>query len=386
MWRRPSARRCRCWNPARPPARWPRRSSAARDGVGDVLAFDMGGTTAKLSLVDDGEPLVAYGFEAARQKRFIEGSGLPIRISTIELIEIGAGGGTIAHRDEIGLLKVGPDSAGSEPGPACYGRGGTEPTVTDADLLLGYLNPDFFAGGTMQIDWRAAADAMASLRRRSVCRPRPPCRHPRRRQREHGGRGARAHRRARPRPAPLRAALHRRRRAGARLQCRAQARHQAADLPAVAGGRLGARPAGGAGARRPRGDGRHPPRQGQLAALEAAFRRLEDEARAVMADTGLQLDGARIDRLADGRSSARASTSSYRCRPAPTTTMPSPPPAGRRLRARLPREVRPHPARRPGGVHQYAVSVRAPCPAGKIAELLAPPARRAAGRQGHAPA
>jgi N-methylhydantoinase A len=95
----------------------------ARDGVYDLLAFDMGGTTAKLSLVDGGEPLVAYGFEAARQKRFIEGSGLPIRLSTIELIEIGAGGGSIARRDEIGLLKVGPDSAGSEPGPACYGGG-----------------------------------------------------------------------------------------------------------------------------------------------------------------------------------------------------------------------------------------------------------------------
>src|SRR5438477_5132783 len=127
-------------------------------GLDRVLAFDMGGTTAKLALVDDGEPLVAYGFEAARQKRFIEGSGLPIRLSTIELIEIGAGGGSIARRDEIGLLKVGPDSAGSEPGPACYGRGGTAPTVTDANLLLGYLNPDFFAGGTLRIDAGAAAD------------------------------------------------------------------------------------------------------------------------------------------------------------------------------------------------------------------------------------
>ena len=133
----------------------------ARDGVADLLAFDMGGTTAKLSLVDDGEPLVAYGFEAARQKRFVEGSGLPIRLSTVELIEIGAGGGSIARRDEIGLLKVGPDSAGSEPGPACYGRGGTAPTVTDANLLLGYLNPDFFAGGTLTIDREAAARAIA---------------------------------------------------------------------------------------------------------------------------------------------------------------------------------------------------------------------------------
>jgi N-methylhydantoinase A len=135
----------------------------ARDDVADLLAFDMGGTTAKLSLVDNGEPLVAYGFEAARQKRFIEGSGLPIRLSTVELIEIGAGGGSIARRDEIGLLKVGPDSAGSEPGPACYGRGGTAPTVTDANMLLGYLNPDFFAGGSIAIDLAAAERAVAGL-------------------------------------------------------------------------------------------------------------------------------------------------------------------------------------------------------------------------------
>ena len=97
----------------------------ARDGVNDLLAFDMGGTTAKLSLVDGGEPLVAYGFEAARQKRFIEGSGLPIRISTIELIEIGAGGGSIARVDEIGLLKVGPTAPArsrARPATAVAGR------------------------------------------------------------------------------------------------------------------------------------------------------------------------------------------------------------------------------------------------------------------------
>ena len=129
----------------------------------NLLAFDMGGTTAKLSLIDDGEPLVAYGFEAARQKRFTEGSGLPIRISTIELIEIGAGGGSIAHADAIGLLKVGPQSAGSEPGPACYGRGGLEPTVTDANLMLGYLNPDYFAGGTLTIEVEKAQRAIVTL-------------------------------------------------------------------------------------------------------------------------------------------------------------------------------------------------------------------------------
>jgi N-methylhydantoinase A len=133
------------------------------DGGAHVLAFDMGGTTAKLSVVDDGRPKIAYVFEAARQKRFVEGSGLPIRISTIELIEIGAGGGSIARLDDVGLLKVGPESAGSEPGPAAYGRGGTAPTVTDADLLLGYLNPEFFVGGTMSIDMAAVRRAFAPL-------------------------------------------------------------------------------------------------------------------------------------------------------------------------------------------------------------------------------
>jgi N-methylhydantoinase A len=136
---------------------------AGLDRAADVLAFDMGGTTAKLSLVENGAPLVAYGFEAARQKRFVEGSGLPIRISAIELIEIGAGGGSIARRDEIGLLKVGPESAGSEPGPASYARGGTSPTVTDANFLLGYLDPGFFAGGTVPIDVGAAEAAIAGL-------------------------------------------------------------------------------------------------------------------------------------------------------------------------------------------------------------------------------
>jgi len=133
------------------------------DGGAHVLAFDMGGTTAKLSVIDDGRPTVAYNFEAARQKRFIEGSGLPIRISTLELIEIGAGGGSIAHTDAIGLLKVGPRSAGSEPGPAAYGRGGVSPTVTDADFLLGYLDPEFFAGGSMAIDMTATERAFAPL-------------------------------------------------------------------------------------------------------------------------------------------------------------------------------------------------------------------------------
>ena len=134
-----------------------------QDGRGDVLAFDMGGTTAKLSLIEGGRPLIAYSFEAARQQRFAEGSGLPIRISTVELIEIGAGGGSIAAIDPLGFMKVGPRSAGSEPGPVAYGRGGTEPTVTDANLVLGYLDPDGFAGGKVAIDRAAAEAAIARL-------------------------------------------------------------------------------------------------------------------------------------------------------------------------------------------------------------------------------
>ncbi len=132
-------------------------------GLERVLAFDMGGTTAKLALVDDGEPLVAWGFEAARTKRFLRGSGLPIQIATVELVEIGAGGGSIARPSELGTLQVGPASAGAQPGPVCYGRGGTEPTVTDADLEMGYLNPDFFLGGTMRIDPGPAEAALAGL-------------------------------------------------------------------------------------------------------------------------------------------------------------------------------------------------------------------------------
>jgi N-methylhydantoinase A len=132
-------------------------------GLDRVLAFDMGGTTAKLALVDDGEPLVAYGFEAAREKRFLRGSGLPIQIATVELIEIGAGGGSIAHKSELGTLNVGPESSGAQPGPACYGRGGTEATVTDADLTLGYLNAEFFLGGAMKIDGAATKAAFGTL-------------------------------------------------------------------------------------------------------------------------------------------------------------------------------------------------------------------------------
>lgn len=132
-------------------------------GRPNLLSFDMGGTTAKACLIDGGEPLVAADFEVARVYRFKRGSGLPVRVPVIEMIEIGAGGGSIARVDSLGLLKVGPDSAGAEPGPACYGRGGTLPTVTDADLTLGYLDPRFFLGGRMALDLAAAEAAIAPL-------------------------------------------------------------------------------------------------------------------------------------------------------------------------------------------------------------------------------
>ncbi|HEY6411511.1 MAG TPA: hydantoinase/oxoprolinase family protein, partial [Ktedonobacteraceae bacterium] len=129
-------------------------------GQAELLSFDMGGTTAKFCVIDRGQPLLAYEFEVDRRYRFKKGSGLPIKVPVIEMIEIGAGGGSIARIDPLGLLKVGPESAGAEPGPVCYGRGGTEPTVTDADLVLGYLDPDYFLGGRIHLDLAAARQAI----------------------------------------------------------------------------------------------------------------------------------------------------------------------------------------------------------------------------------
>jgi N-methylhydantoinase A len=123
-----------------------------------MSSFDMGGTTAKSCLIVDGQPRMAPEFETARVWRFKKGSGLPLRTPVIELIEIGAGGGSIASIDALGILNIGPHSAGAQPGPACYGRGGALPTVTDADLVLGYLDPHHFLGGTMTLD-RGAAEA-----------------------------------------------------------------------------------------------------------------------------------------------------------------------------------------------------------------------------------
>jgi N-methylhydantoinase A len=132
-------------------------------GQQNVLSFDMGGTTAKICVIDGGRPLIAQSFEVDRIYRFKKGSGLPITIPVIEMIEIGTGGGSIARVDRLGLLKVGPDSAGSNPGPVCYGRGGSEPTVTDADLVLGYLDPGYFLGGKMALDLAGARAAIAEM-------------------------------------------------------------------------------------------------------------------------------------------------------------------------------------------------------------------------------
>ncbi|GGF49190.1 methylhydantoinase [Aliidongia dinghuensis] len=133
------------------------------EGIDRVLAFDMGGTTAKSCVSIGGTPAITHVFEFARVRRFKRGSGLPAVSPSIDLIEIGAGGGSIARRSALGLLQVGPDSSGSEPGPACYDLGGTQPTVTDADLVLGYLDADNFLGGTMKLSNSKALDALAAL-------------------------------------------------------------------------------------------------------------------------------------------------------------------------------------------------------------------------------
>jgi N-methylhydantoinase A len=132
-------------------------------GESELLAFDMGGTTAKACLIEGGRPLLAREHEVARVHRFARESGLPLRVPVIDLIEIGAGGGSIAHVDQFGLPRVGPQSAGAEPGPACYGLGGREATVTDADLVLGYLDPRYFLGGDLVLEVSAAHAALNGL-------------------------------------------------------------------------------------------------------------------------------------------------------------------------------------------------------------------------------
>ena len=136
---------------------------AARYGLNKVLSFDMGGTTAKICLIKNQTPKTSRVFEVARTYRFKKGSGMPISIPVIDMVEIGAGGGSLAHVDAMRQIRVGPESAGSEPGPACYGRGGAKPAVTDADLVLGKLDPDNFAGGTMKLDVVASAQALTDV-------------------------------------------------------------------------------------------------------------------------------------------------------------------------------------------------------------------------------
>jgi N-methylhydantoinase A len=134
---------------------------AREHGLDQVVSFDMGGTTAKICFIDKARPQTSRAFEVARIYRFVKGSGLPLRIPVIEMVEIGAGGGSIASVDALRRIGVGPRSAGSEPGPVCYGRGGTEPTVTDADVVLGRIDPETFSGGKMALDADAAKRAIA---------------------------------------------------------------------------------------------------------------------------------------------------------------------------------------------------------------------------------
>src|SRR6266404_5916168 len=135
---------------------------ARQCGLDKVLSYDMGGTTAKICLIDEFQPQTSRAFEVARIYRFKKGSGLPLRIPVIEMVEIGAGGGSTARVDAMGRIGVGPDSAGSEPGPVSYGRGGTQPTVTDADLALGRIDAAEFSGGKLPLDVPAAARAIAA--------------------------------------------------------------------------------------------------------------------------------------------------------------------------------------------------------------------------------
>ena len=140
-------------------ARW----FARRMGEDRLLAFDMGGTTAKATLVEHGEPALTTTFEVARRYRFKKGSGFPVSVPSVDLVEIGAGGGSLAHLDQFGLLKVGPESSGADPGPACYAQGGDQPAVTDADVVLGLLDPDAFLGGDMPLDAGRAQSAIEPL-------------------------------------------------------------------------------------------------------------------------------------------------------------------------------------------------------------------------------
>ena len=217
---------------------------AARGGEKKVLSFDMGGTTAKICLIENYEPNSARVYEVDRAARFLKGSGLPVRIPVIEMVEIGAGGGSIAKVDALKRVTVGPESAGSEPGPACYARGGLRPTVTDADVALGMIDPAAFAGGTIALKPDLSKAALGSGRRRSardVARDRG-LRGARDGVREHGERRARARGRARRDRERAHADRVRRRGPAAcgarRREAGARARAGAAERRRRLGGRL----------------------------------------------------------------------------------------------------------------------------------------------------
>ena len=140
---------------------------ARETGIPNVISLDMGGTTAKAAILEDGQPVKTSEYEVGAginlSSRLIKGGGHAIRLPFIDLSEIGAGGGSLVSVDEFGMLRVGPESAGADPGPACYGLGSDEPTLTDALVVLGYLNPEYLAGGSVAIDAEAAADAVESV-------------------------------------------------------------------------------------------------------------------------------------------------------------------------------------------------------------------------------
>ena len=225
---------------------------ARRLGEDRLLCFDMGGTTAKSCLIVDGEPELTNTFEVARMYRFKKGSGYPVSVPSVDLVEIGAGGGSQARVDDLGLLKVGPESAGADPGPACYGLGGTKPAVTDADLELGFLDADFFLGGDMALDM--AATACCPRLGRNHARPvhgRHGRRHPRTGQPEHGRCVADACRRDGRRPARRHDDRVRWCGARARLRRRRAARVTGGHLPRQRQRAVRVRHAGHAGAHRP---------------------------------------------------------------------------------------------------------------------------------------
>ena len=201
------------------------------------MSFDMGGTTAKLCMLLGGQPRIAPELEVAHAAKFRRGSGLPLKIQSVQMIEIGSGGGSIAHVGALGLLAVGPRSAAASPGPACYGLGGTEPTVTDVDLVLGYLDRGFVSRRHVQAASRRRADGGRRAGGRTWIDPGALClRRPRPGQRSDGPRRGDARDGWRHRPEPPVDDRLRRRRSGARVWRGAQDRHQARHLPAWAPG------------------------------------------------------------------------------------------------------------------------------------------------------